>query len=154
MNKLCVIAVRGRVNMSYDNKKTLDYLRLHRKNTCSVLDNTPENLGMVRKVKDFITWGTIDEEVFKKIVLARGELLGNRKVKDSNDFDVGKVVKEFYEGKVKLRDFETKYSLKPFFRLHPPIKGFERKGIKQPFGKGGVLGDRKDKINILVEKML
>ena len=36
--------------------------------------------------------------------------------------------------------------LKPFFRLHPPIGGFERGGIKKQYNQGGVLGNRKEKI--------
>ena len=40
------------------------------------------------------------------------------------------------------------------FRLHPPRKGFERKGIKIPFKKGGALGYRGDKINDLIKRMM
>lgn len=39
-------------------------------------------------------------------------------------------------------------------RLAPPRKGFERKGIKVPFVSGGALGDRKEKINELVKRMI
>ena len=38
--------------------------------------------------------------------------------------------------------------------LAPPRGGFERKGIKQPFKKGGALGNRGEKINDLIKKML
>jgi large subunit ribosomal protein L30 len=40
------------------------------------------------------------------------------------------------------------------FRLSPPKKGFERKGIKKSFIIGGALGDRKNKINELIKKMI
>ncbi len=43
---------------------------------------------------------------------------------------------------------------KTFFRLHPPRKGFERKGIKIPFKVGGALGYRGDKINDLIKRMM
>jgi large subunit ribosomal protein L30 len=43
---------------------------------------------------------------------------------------------------------------KKFFRLHPPRKGFERKGIKLPFKVGGALGYRGNKINDLIKRML
>ena len=39
-------------------------------------------------------------------------------------------------------------------RLAPPRKGYERKGIKIAFGQGGALGDRKEKINELVKRMM
>ncbi len=38
--------------------------------------------------------------------------------------------------------------------LHPPRGGFERKGIKTPYSRGGVYGNRADKINELAEKMI
>ncbi len=40
------------------------------------------------------------------------------------------------------------------FRLHPPRKGFGRKGIKASFVTGGALGDRKEKINDLITRMV
>jgi large subunit ribosomal protein L30 len=40
------------------------------------------------------------------------------------------------------------------FHLSPPKGGFERKGIKQGFSQGGVLGYRGSKINELIKKML
>ena len=38
--------------------------------------------------------------------------------------------------------------------LHPPLKGYGRKGIKVSFNVGGALGDRKEKINDLIMRML
>ncbi len=43
---------------------------------------------------------------------------------------------------------------KEVFFLAPPVGGFERKGIKQPFSVGGALGNRKEKINALLVKMM
>jgi large subunit ribosomal protein L30 len=40
------------------------------------------------------------------------------------------------------------------YRLNPPRKGYGRKGIKIPFSIGGALGDRKQKINDLILRML
>jgi len=41
-----------------------------------------------------------------------------------------------------------------FFRLAPPVGGFERKGIKTPFALGGAIGYRGDKIKDLIKRML
>lgn len=38
--------------------------------------------------------------------------------------------------------------------MHPPIGGFERKGIKVPYNLGGALGYRGKEINELVKRML
>ncbi len=43
---------------------------------------------------------------------------------------------------------------KGVYFLAPPRGGFERKGIKKPFGIGGALGDRKENINTLLSKMM
>jgi large subunit ribosomal protein L30 len=43
---------------------------------------------------------------------------------------------------------------KKFFRLNSPRKGFGRKGIKNPFTRGGALGYRGEKMNDLVQRMI
>jgi large subunit ribosomal protein L30 len=40
------------------------------------------------------------------------------------------------------------------FKLNPPRKGYGRKGIKIPFAKGGASGNRKEKINDLITRMI
>lgn len=40
------------------------------------------------------------------------------------------------------------------YALNPPKKGYGRKGIKMPFKLGGSYGDRGEKINDLLERML
>ena len=123
MSKIAIILIRGRIGTHRDVKYTLDLLRLKKKHVCVVIEEKEETKGMLQKIKDYVTWGTIDEETYKELVDKRG-------VKDS-------------EGK-----------LKPFFSMHPPKGGFERKGTKVPFGLGGALGNRKEKINELIKKML
>lgn len=117
---ICIIRISGRVGIRRDIEETLDRLRIRRKYACVVLDSNKENLGMIKKVKDFVAYGEIDDATYKKLVEKRG-----RKV----------------QGK-----------LKPFFRLHPPRGGIDS---KKHFGVNkGVLGDNKEKINELVERML
>jgi len=153
-SKIAIILVRGLIGSSPDVKKTLELLRLKKKHACVVIDNNDVSLGMVRRVKDYVTFGTIDEATYKEMLDKRGELVGQVRASTDKKFDSAKIAKEFFAGKLKLRDFESKYNLKPYFRLHPPIKGFERGGIKMPFSKKGVLGDRAEAISILIAKML
>jgi large subunit ribosomal protein L30 len=148
--KIAVILVRGLVSVDINIKKTLELLRLQQKHVCVVLDNTPENLGMAKKVKDYVTYGLIDEAFYTTMLEKRSLVVGKSDVK----IDAAAIAKEYFAGEVKLRDFETKFTIKPFFRLHPPIGGFERGGIKKPFSMKGVLGDREDKISALITKML
>jgi len=139
--RVAVILVRGLVGVRHDQRDTLLLLRLRRKNICVVLENNPVMLGMIQKVKDFVTWGELQEEVFQELLDRRGEAFQGR-VTDS---------KEKYTYTL-LEVGKKKY--KPYFRLNPPRKGFGRKGIKVSFQAGGALGYRGEKINDLVKRML
>ena len=66
----------------------------------------------------------------------------------------GEITDETYKSLVEKRGEKTKEGLKPFFRLHPPRKGFERKGTKQHFNVGGAYGNRGEKINDLLKRMI
>ena len=48
----------------------------------------------------------------------------------------------------------AKLGVKPVFRLTPPKKGHERKGIKKDYTVGGALGYRASDINKLLLKMI
>jgi large subunit ribosomal protein L30 len=139
--KVAIILVRGKVTFSQPVKDTLKMLNLPRKNSCTVVEDTPINRGMIKKVKDFTTYGEIDEETFKELVDKRGEEVNNRTSDSKNKYNYNFVE---INGK--------KY--KSYFRLNPPRKGFGRKGIKIAFKIGGALGDRKEKINDLIKRML
>lgn len=139
--KIAVILVRGFVGVSKPIKDTLLMLHLRRKNNCVILPSTPEFKGMIQKVKDYVTWGEIDEEVFKELVEKKGSEYKGR-LSDRKE-------------KYKFPYFELngkKY--KKYFRLNPPKKGFGRKGIKIPFKVGGGLGSRGEEINDLIQRML
>lgn len=143
MTKIAVIRVRGRINIRKQIKDTFDMLRLYNKNYCVVLESTPQNMGMINKVKDFVTCGEIEEGLFNELIAKRGEEYTGRE-KDS-------------KGKI---DYSRKYfeidgrKYKKYFRLNPPKKGYGRKGTKKPFSKSGALGNRGDKINDLLKRMI
>ena len=73
--KLAIVLVRGVVGVAQPVKDTLSLLRLHKKNYCVVVDNNPVNIGMIKKVKDYVTWGEIDENTFKELVEKSQDLL-------------------------------------------------------------------------------
>ncbi|MBW2966127.1 uL30 family ribosomal protein [Candidatus Woesearchaeota archaeon] len=125
--KIAVIRIRGMIRIRKEVADTLNMLNLLRKNSCVIFNSSPSILGMLNKVKDYITWGEINDETLK--------LLREKRLE-------------------KTKDKEGKEAEKRFFRLHPPRGGFERKGIKFSFKAGGVLGYRGDKINNLIQKMI
>lgn len=154
--KLAVVQVRGVLNINRNFKDTLKSLKLIKKNSCVLVDNTPERIGMLARLKDYITWGEADKETVKLLFEKRGKIVGNnplteKYLKDNAKAGFDEFINNFIEGKVKLKEVP---GLKPFFRLTPPRGGFEREGIKKPFSLGGSLGYRGKEINNLVRKML
>ncbi len=140
--KIAVVRIRGGIGIKKIILDTLKMLRVYRQNYCVVIESSPSYMGMIRKSKDYITWGEIDDETYKLLVEGKGEEYKGR--------DTDK------KGKIKYKKFieNDGKKIKPFFRLSPPRKGFERKGIKVPFSKGGALGYREGRINALIKRML
>ena len=138
---VAVVLVRSWCGANPDSAMTLDLLRLRRKNFCVVLKGNAVNMGMIKKVKDYVTYGEISETTFDALVAKRGE-----------EF---KAPLSDAKGRVKSTTLEIKgKKYKPYFRMNPPRKGFGRKGVKIPFGVGGALGYRGEKMNDLVMRML
>ena len=142
MSKIATVRVRGSVKLNKKVKSTLNLLRLYRKNFCVVVDDIPSFKGMIKKVKDYVTYGEIDEATYKLLVEKRGEEYKGRE-QDS-------------KGKIKYKKFilANGKKIKPFFRLNPPKKGFGRKGIKVSFKAHGALDYRGNKINDLLKRMI
>ena len=156
MSKIAVLRIRGDINVRRDKKDTLRLLRLFNKNYCVVLDNNQNYVGMIEKIKDYVTWGELNKETFELLLKERGRLAGNKRLtadylKEKLKISFEDFTKDFFEGKKSFKDIP---GLKQFFRLSPPIKGFERGGIKKPFSLGGALGYRKETINNLIERMI
>ncbi|MBW2991951.1 uL30 family ribosomal protein [Candidatus Woesearchaeota archaeon] len=60
---VAAVRVRGLTGVKHDIKETMSYLNLHRKNYCVLLEKKPAVIGMLKKAKDFITWGEVNQEV-------------------------------------------------------------------------------------------
>lgn len=63
--KMAVILVRGLINTHRWIRETLIMLNLKRANNCVVINANKSNMGMIKKVKDFVTYGEIDEPTMK-----------------------------------------------------------------------------------------
>ena len=135
---------------------TMRMLRLFKKNHCSIVKNSKQVIGMIQKIKDYVTWGELDEGTMRLLLEKRGRIIGNKPLQESwfktkAKMDYDSFIKDYFELKTELKNIA---GIKPYFRLKPPEHGFERKGIKQPYSMGGALGYRKDKINELIRRML
>lgn len=70
---LAVIRIKGQVGLRKGVEETLNRLRLKKKYSCVVLEETNENRGMVKKVKDFVAFGNINDETLKEMKEKRGQ---------------------------------------------------------------------------------
>ena len=140
--KLAAIRVRGLIGIKSKVEDTLRMLRLYKKNYCCVVSDAPTYIGMLRKSKDYITFGEIDDETFNLLVEKRGDEF------KGNETDSKKKItyNDFFEANGK--------KINKYFRLNAPKKGFGRKGIKHPFKNGGALGYRGAAINDLIKRMV
>ena len=139
---IAVIRIHGKVGLKKDIQETLSRLNLKKKYSCIVLQEDNVQKGMIKKVKDFVAYGGVDDKTFIELIKKRG-----KKIDTSKKIDSEKIVEEIKKGK-KYEEL----NLKPFFNLHPPRGGIES---KKHFGvKKGVLGDNKNQINNLIRRML
>ena len=87
--------------------------------------------------------------------MKRARIKSNKKI--DNEYiknKTGKEIEEFCKLVIDGKESLDKLEIKKVFRLKPPSKGFERKGIKMSFKEGGALGYRGEKINELLERMI
>jgi len=139
---MLAIRISGMPEVDHDVEEALFRLRLRRKYSAVLLKETPENIKLLAKVRNFIAYGTISKETLSDILVKRG-VLNNKKI---NKTEVDRIAEQLEHKK------PEEIGVKPFFRLHPPRGGIES---KKHFGVGkGVLGDHKDKIKELVRRML
>jgi large subunit ribosomal protein L30 len=149
-----IVQVRGVVNTRREIKDTLKMLRLHHINHCVLVPDTPEYLGMIRKVKDFVAYGEIDAATVEVILRTRGRLAGNYPLTDdyirtnSTYAGIAQFSSALSAGEARLSDIP---GLKPVLRLHPPRKGYRT--IKRTVQQGGALGYYGAEINSLLHKM-
>lgn len=149
---LAVVRIRGNIGVRREFKDALKILRLRDMNNCVVVPDNPSNRGMMKKVRNYVTFGEINFESFLAMLGKRGRVKGKRldgnTVKETGYDSVEQLAKEIFEGKAKLKKVD---SLEPVFRLTPPSGGF--KSTRTHYPKGD-LGYRGDAINDLIKRMI
>lgn len=150
-----VIRVRGQPDVSNDIEYTMNLFGLYKVNHCAIVPDNDVTKGMLQKIKDYVTYGEVSEETLAQMIRVRGRLSGDRMITDDylaekSDFKtVDDFAKAIIADDYKMKDVED---VKPVFRLHPPVKGYE--GNKRSYKNGGALGYRGEAINDLIARML
>ncbi|HVL49498.1 MAG TPA: 50S ribosomal protein L30 [Candidatus Thermoplasmatota archaeon] len=153
-----IIRVRGLVNINGGVQDTMRMLRLTRVNTLAIVPKDPSHDGMVKKIKDFVTYGELDHATLVSLMKARGRVAGYKPITDEfvknatggKHATIDAFAKAVVDGKAKFQDLGEDAKL--YFRLHPPIGGYE--AIKRHFTVGGSLGYRGKEINTLIKRMM
>ena len=152
---MVAVRVRGMSDISQEVKDTLSMLRLNRNCHATLVDDRPAYNGMLRKSKDYLTWGEVSQENIALLLKKRGRLVGDKKLTDEYAKELGyKSLDDLAEAIFKAEvECSSLPKVKPVFRLHPPKKGFKGK-IKRSYAAGGELGYRGDAINELLKRMV
>lgn len=156
----CIIAVRlrGEAGVSSDVKTTLNMLRLPKKHNAVLIYKKPDALGMLRKAKDYVTWGEANKEVLSMLFQKRcrpqgtNELTAKYLKEKLQVPSIERLAEAIERAEIPLgRLYEA--GIVPIFHLHPPKGGFKR-ALKRSFADGGELGDRGSEITFLVSRMI
>jgi large subunit ribosomal protein L30 len=124
-----VVRVRGRRNINPKAKKTLELLMLKRTNYAVLVPDTPVFKGMLRKVRDYVAYGPVSEDVVRALLSKRAKL-GSKRVSVDEE-----LVKEVLEHGTLGRVVRNK--INAFFALRPPRKGYKSIKRHYPYGALG-----------------
>ena len=149
MEKVCVIRIRSSIKKSGKIQRILRDLGLDKTNSCVIVNKTPAMVGTLGVAESVITYGELDKET-AKILLGKRAMVSNKAAFKWKDGELDGFVEDFFNDKKKLSDM----GIKKLFSLHPPVKGFERKGKKTAFTQNGAFGYRSEKINDLLKRMI
>jgi large subunit ribosomal protein L30 len=146
-----VVRMRGTVNVPFWALTTLKNLYLNKRFSATLVPETSDYMGMLRKISQWVAWSKADTEIVKTLIEKRGKKktpkLDSKKESESKDEYKGidELVNVIVNDKIKFSD---QNSIKPWFSLNPPKGGFKRKSKKQ-FSDGGILGNNKELLEIV-----
>jgi large subunit ribosomal protein L30 len=156
MSAVAVIRIRGHVHVRQTIEDTMRSLRLTRANHCVVLPGTEQFAGMLEKVKDYTTFGSVDAKLIEELLTKRGRLEGDAPltdayVKANSEFgSIKELAAAMAAGTFLYKDLP---GVKPLFRLNPPRKG-HKGGTKRAYNARGSLGDRGEAMGELLSRMV
>lgn len=170
-----VVRMKGTVNVPQWAHLTMENLHLNKKFRATIIPENDQTLGMLRKIKELISWTSVDEDFIKEFLEKKGRLSGSnlsakspmKNYTSSNTNDGNVVSSDNVKNKEldnvdlikianiisKNQTFLSKISgIKPWFALNPPKGGFKKKS-KRSYSQDGILGENKELVS-LVKRMM
>jgi len=154
VNAYLVVRIKGQADVPHWARTTLKLLKLEKKYRATILPAKENTLGMLNKVKHYVSWQEIDSTLAKELLDKKGRKSGYKKILDADLSETGyKSIDELAialaDGKISLSKLKP---LKPWFALSPPRHGFKR-STKKLYGQKGMLGQNKD-LGTIVRRMM
>ena len=149
-----VVRIKGQADVPHWATTTLKLLRLDKKFRATIIPAKENTLGMLNKIKHYISFQEIDISTTKELLDKKGRKAGYKKITTDDLPKIGfktidELASSLTEGKASLSKLSP---LKPWFALAPPKHGFKR-STKKLYGQKGVLGHNKE-LNTLVRSMM
>ena len=164
-----VVRMKGTVNVPYWARITLESLSLNKRFRATIIPENAQTLGMLRKIKEYVSWTSVDAEFIREFIEKRGRSsaskllsatagldnsngqINNNNVEnnDSQVADLSKIVSIISQNELYLSKIS---GIKPWFALNPPKGGFKRKS-KRSYSQAGILGENKELVSIVKRMM-
>ena len=153
-NAYLVVRIKGQADVPHWATHTMTLLKLDKKYRATILPIKENTLGMLNKVKHYVSWTEIDSTLAKELIDKKARKSGYRKVTSDDLKELGFTSSDelgtaLSEGKATLSKLKP---LKPWFALAPPRYGFKR-STKKLYGQKGILGQNKE-LGTLVRNMI
>ncbi len=149
-----VVRIKGQADVPYWAARTMTLLKLDKKYRATILPAKYNTLGMLDKVKHYISWTKIDATLAKELIDKKARKSGYKRITPNDLDNIGfansdELATALAEGKATLSKLSP---LKPWFALAPPRYGF-KKSTKKLYGQKGILGDNKE-LGTIVRNMM
>ena len=149
-----VVRIKGQADVPYWAVTTLKLLKLEKKFRATIIPAKENTLGMLNKVKHYVSWQEIDNSTTKELLDKKGRKSGYKKITSKDIADMG--FKSMDELAISITEGNTSLtkltSIKPWFALSPPKHGFKR-STKKLYGEKGILGHNKE-LRTLIRNMM
>ena len=149
-----VVRIKGQADVPHWATTTMSLLRLDKKYRATILQAKDNTLGMLNKVKHYVSWIELDASLAKDLLDKKGRKSGYQKISPEDLKELGfnstdELAAALADGKANLSKLKP---LKPWFALAPPKHGFKR-STKRLYGQKGVLGLNKE-LDSIVRRMI
>lgn len=151
-----VVRIKGQADVPHWAATTLRLLRLDKKYRATIVPARENTLGMLNKVKHYVSWREADAGIARELLDKRGRGPGRARLtgeglRSKTAFSTtGELAEALASGRASMSSLPS--LLKPWFALSPPRHGF-RRSTKRMYGQRGVLG-RNEELGDLVRRMI